>query len=60
MLTPSNFFQIWKYKQGSLCAIGKAKAGPITRVEYSPSGNFVVAITEEGAILVWFNYENGI
>jgi WD40 repeat protein len=51
--------QIWKYKQGSLCAIGKAKAGPINGVQYSPNGSYVVAITDEGAILVWFNHENG-
>ena len=49
-------FQIWKYKQGSLTAMGKARSGPISKSCYSPTGRYIMAVTLQGAILIWHNY----
>lgn len=46
-------FQLWKYKQGSLFAMGRAHSGPISKVTYSPSGQRIAAITKHGAIVIW-------
>ena len=54
--THDSMVKVWKYKQGSLIAHGKARSGPITKTMYSPTGRYVVAITQHGAILIWHNY----
>jgi hypothetical protein len=36
--------------------MGKARSGPISKSCYSPTGRYIMAVTLQGAVLIWNNY----
>eukprot|EP00756_Hemistasia_phaeocysticola_P015762 Hpha_TRINITY_DN15433_c0_g2::TRINITY_DN15433_c0_g2_i1::g.175930::m.175930 len=45
--------KLWDYDEGAVVQIGLGHSGHIQKVKYSPDGNFIVSVGDEGGIFIW-------
>eukprot|EP01065_Artemidia_motanka_P044429 TRINITY_DN6323_c0_g1_i1.p1 TRINITY_DN6323_c0_g1~~TRINITY_DN6323_c0_g1_i1.p1 ORF type:complete len:639 (+),score=216.67 TRINITY_DN6323_c0_g1_i1:117-2033(+) len=45
--------KLWDYDEGAVVQIGLGHSGHIQKVKYSPDGNFIVSVGDEGGIFLW-------
>jgi len=44
---------LWNYDEGSCFKLGLGHSGGVTAAKFSPDGQRVVSVGEEGTIMVW-------
>ncbi|XP_074647613.1 cilia- and flagella-associated protein 52-like [Tubulanus polymorphus] len=48
-----NLLKVWKYNEGTVTHCGVGHSGNINRVKISPNDEYIISVSQDGAILVW-------